>query len=273
MGTRGLVDIVDAAQRALITEPPTRIPHTIDPYAVLGVEPRATAADAHTAYRRLATLVHPDAGGTDELFRVVASAYQAITEPPRQVREQRRQHQYRHRPPERPPPPGPFRPRADPRRPEPAWRSWLDVVAAVSAVVVAAAGVAALVLHPGMRPAGPFLAVLGGPALLSLLRPVVSDGLRAVVRLRQRRPPADARAHPVDFLCECCLDAPVGRERGELLYGAYLAWCSARGAVATPPWVFVEELRAQGLLYVRPSAWEGGLWVGVQLRDGVRTSA
>jgi hypothetical protein len=267
-----LVDIVDAAQRALITEPPVRIPHTLDPYAILGLEPRATAADAHVAYRRLATLVHPDAGGTDELFRVVATAYRSLTEPRHNTRSRTR-HTYRHRPPERPPPPGPFRPRAAPRKPEPAWRSCLDVASAVSALVVAIAAVAFLVLHSAARPAGPFLAVAGTPALLSVLRPVVSDGLRAGVRLRQRRPKADSRAAPLDFLCECCLDAPVGRERDERLFGAYLAWCGDRGAVAVPPWVFVEELRAQGLLYIRQSAWEGGLWVGVQLRDGVRTSA
>ncbi len=76
-----------------------------------------------------------------------------------------------------------------------------------------------------------------------------------------------AAVEPERFLEATCLDAPVGRQREEQLYAAYVRWCHAghRG----PPvasWVFVERLRSLGLLLVKPTGWEEGLWVGIALR-------
>jgi len=49
---------------------------------VLGLEVGATEEQVKAAYRMLSKRVHPDAGGTDELFRRVNDAYETLTEAP-----------------------------------------------------------------------------------------------------------------------------------------------------------------------------------------------
>jgi DnaJ domain len=46
-----------------------------DPRAVLGLPPGATRDEAQRAFRRLAKLTHPDAGGESADFRAVARAW------------------------------------------------------------------------------------------------------------------------------------------------------------------------------------------------------
>ena len=99
----------------------------------------------------------------------------------------------------------------------------------------------------------------------SILRPSIEAVLRAGVVLLGSRVRVPAEVEPERFLEERCLDAPVGRQPDGELYDAYVRWCRTRGE-PVPPWVFVERLRALGLLLVRASAWDAGLWVGVVLR-------
>ncbi|MDQ3107851.1 MAG: J domain-containing protein, partial [Actinomycetota bacterium] len=98
-GTDELVRLVDAAAATLLGRP---VALHVDAYRVLGVAPGESPAKVHAAYRRLVRLVHPDLGGTDELFRVVASAHEALTSSRRRTRRP-------FRPPSPPPPPGPYR--------------------------------------------------------------------------------------------------------------------------------------------------------------------
>lgn len=49
---------------------------------VLGLKVGATEEQVKAAYRSLSKRVHPDAGGTDELFRRVNEAYERLTEAP-----------------------------------------------------------------------------------------------------------------------------------------------------------------------------------------------
>jgi DnaJ domain len=48
-------------------------------YDILDVSPSATTAEIRAAYRRLVTQVHPDAGGSKALFRLVQEAYEALS--------------------------------------------------------------------------------------------------------------------------------------------------------------------------------------------------
>ena len=58
---------------------------TDDLYAVLGVEPHASADDIVRAYRRLALTSHPDArpkdAGSSERFRALTHAYAVLSDP------------------------------------------------------------------------------------------------------------------------------------------------------------------------------------------------
>ncbi len=103
--------------------------------------------------------------------------------------------------------------------------------------------------------------LLTGP----VLQPALDGIRRATVVLLGARVRVAPEVEPERFLEETCLDAPVGRQREHELYRAYERWCVARGQPVAP-WVFVERLRALGLLYVRSSAWDSGLWVGITLR-------
>jgi hypothetical protein len=46
-----------------------------NPYTLLGIAPDATKRDIKNAYRRKARKLHPDAGGDDEAFKQLYSAY------------------------------------------------------------------------------------------------------------------------------------------------------------------------------------------------------
>lgn len=242
---------------------------TIDPHAVLGVPVGAPAGDVRAAYRRLARVVHPDVGGTDELFRVVGTAHDVLTGVPGVRRRKRPSRSYPPRgayppPPPPPPPRGPYRaPRPEDRRTPALWRSWLDLAQHVGTLVAAAAvGVVAFRLSP-LTGILALAAAIGFSA--PVLQPAYEGALRAGVVLlgsRVRIPPA---VDPERFLEETCLDAPVGRQREDQLYAAYLRWCRTRGEPVAS-WIFVERLRALGLLFIKSSSWDTGLWVGVSLR-------
>ena len=49
---------------------------------VLGLDAGVSLEEVRAAYRSLSKRVHPDAGGTDELFRRVNDAYERLTEGP-----------------------------------------------------------------------------------------------------------------------------------------------------------------------------------------------
>lgn len=59
----------------------------MNPHAVLGVRPDATAGEIRAAWRRAARATHPDQGGDAADFAVVASAYARVgqTTPPHHV--------------------------------------------------------------------------------------------------------------------------------------------------------------------------------------------
>lgn len=61
----------DAAPR-----PVTEVP--VDPHAVLGVAPHATADDIKAAFRRIALATHPDRGGDPEAFMRAKAAYDRL---------------------------------------------------------------------------------------------------------------------------------------------------------------------------------------------------
>lgn len=58
-----------------------------DPYVVLGVSRRASAAEIARAYRRAARASHPDSGGVGsaERFRAVTDAYDELRDPGRRA--------------------------------------------------------------------------------------------------------------------------------------------------------------------------------------------
>mmetsp|Transcript_4536 Transcript_4536/g.14189 ORF Transcript_4536/g.14189 Transcript_4536/m.14189 type:complete len:195 (-) Transcript_4536:980-1564(-) len=53
----------------------------MDPYAVLGVPPKASAAEIKKAYRKLALREHPDKGGCPERFKQINEAYATLSDP------------------------------------------------------------------------------------------------------------------------------------------------------------------------------------------------
>lgn len=238
----------------------------VDPYAVLGVRPGTPRDEVRGAFRRLARLVHPDRGGTDELFRIVDMSYDLVTDP---LARAQRQTGVRYRPPPPPPPPGPFRPRAaEERRYEAPWRSWTTIGTGVGVLAFGAALLAALFValaQAGNPAVAPFMAISTIAALIAA-RPAFRAIARAATRLRSRH--AFAAAADLDtFLVERCLDAPVGRERDEVLYLAYRRWCADHRRLPVSMLAFVEYLRSVGLLYVTASSWDSGVLVGVRLRD------
>ena len=259
-GTAGLVALVDAAKDVLTTgRGADRL--EVDPHRVLDVASDADGNAVRAAYRRIAQVAHPDHGGTDELFRVVITAYEVLTGVvPRHARRARPSWT---RPPP-PPPRGPY------RAPDPAarhavsrWRAWRDL--AQHAAPLAAAAlllVGASLLARGLAGVAAFVLCVW---FATVLRPSIEGALRAITVLRGSRLKVAAEVEPERFLEDRCLDAPVARQRDDLLYDAYVSWCRGRGE-AVPSWVFVERLRGLGLLYVKASAWDAGLWVGVRLR-------
>ncbi len=78
-------DIVEADEPA----PPTRRqykprspirlpPLNGNPYAVLGLDPRASISVVHAAWKALAKERHPDSGGNKERFQILEAAYSQI---------------------------------------------------------------------------------------------------------------------------------------------------------------------------------------------------
>lgn len=51
----------------------------MDPYQILGVTPGASEAEVKKAYRRLASIHHPDKGGDTKKFQEIQQAYDQIT--------------------------------------------------------------------------------------------------------------------------------------------------------------------------------------------------
>ena len=54
---------------------PGDVASMMDPYRVLGVSKTYTWDDLKDAYRRLSLQVHPDKGGSDELFNIVTTCF------------------------------------------------------------------------------------------------------------------------------------------------------------------------------------------------------
>ena len=50
-----------------------------NPYDMLGVKPDATPEQIKEAYRRLAPMHHPDAGGSDEAMARLSCAYAVLS--------------------------------------------------------------------------------------------------------------------------------------------------------------------------------------------------
>jgi hypothetical protein len=268
-GTDELARLVDAAA-AVLGGLDAWDELAVDPHAVLGVQQGAGDEDVRAAYRRVARVVHPDLGGTDELFRVIAAAHDLLTgaigPPPREgdiwrAWADRRTHAG---PPPPPKPRGPYRaPPADERHAVPTWRALRNLTGHVVALALGSLVlVAALQLNQWLG-----LLVLAIVVALSgvLARPAMDGMLRSAVVLLGTRVRVAADVEPERFLEDTCLDAPVGREREDVLYAAYVRWCARKGQPVAP-WVFVERLRTLGLLLVKPSSWDAGLWVGVVLR-------
>lgn len=51
----------------------------VEPHVVLEVAPEASLQEIHDAYRRQAKRFHPDSGGTDWAFRILAQAYEVLS--------------------------------------------------------------------------------------------------------------------------------------------------------------------------------------------------
>jgi hypothetical protein len=264
-GSAALAALVDAAADVVLAgADPAGLAAGLDPLRLLGVAPDASRDTIAAAYRRVARVAHPDGGGTDELFRVVEGARRDALEPP--LTRRRRASGPRWAPPPPPPPRGPYRaPPPDQRHVVATWRAVRDL-AFFGAVLAFAGFVVAGAFLLGTRP-GTVAAVVLVVAVVGrapFLRPAVDGALRAVIVLAGSRVRVPDAVAPERFLEHTCLDAPVGRVAEDVLYGAYVRWCGGRGRPVAP-WVFVERLRTLGLLLVKPSSWDPGLWVGITL--------
>lgn len=253
------------------------------PQRVLDVSSGTPAPRLKARYHEVARLCHPDLGGTDELFRVVGSAYEELagirtgrlrrttadSEGPRMrttwvgtdwssIRVER---------PPKPPPPGPYVAPPPERRIRPSrGRAALDLAFHLSVLVGTLGTVGGLL---ALRQWWAILpAVILVPRSRWPLRPFVHGAARALIRLRSGPARvADGTGSPITFLEQACLDAPVSRVPDDLLYDVYLAWCRSRGRTPVSSWAFVEQLRSLGLLYVKATTWDGAVWVGLKVRE------
>ena len=57
----------------------------VDYYEMLGVDRGASTADIKAAYRSLAKVMHPDAGGTTGTFTMLRQAYETLRDPVRRA--------------------------------------------------------------------------------------------------------------------------------------------------------------------------------------------
>jgi hypothetical protein len=265
-GSDALEALVDAAADVVLAgADPARLGEGLDPRRLLGGGPEATREAIAQAYRRTAQVTHPDRGGTDELFRLVEAARRDLLEPRRSRR--RPGEGARWRPPPPPPPRGPYRaPPPEERHVVPTWRALRDL--GFFAAVLGAGGLVVTGAFLLGSRAGVGALVVFGVALLvraPFVRPAVDGALRAVIVLAGTRVRVPEEVAPERFLEATCLDAPVGRVPEDVLYGAYVGWCGDGRGRPVAPWVFVERLRTLGLLLVKPSSWDPGLWVGITL--------
>jgi hypothetical protein len=267
-GSAELVRIVKLAHDAIATGWSTGMP-TVDPYLLFGLSAGATETEVKVAYRRLAARAHPDRGGTDELFRIVDSAYDAILHP--HVPSGPRADWIPREPWPGPRPERPYRPPPeDARFHAPGWRDWLMVLGHTGLLACwLGAGAVLVVLVRFLDVEDKLLPALLLPfwvvAFWMQGRIAASGLLRALARARSSYS-RQRGADPEAFLADQCLDSPVNREREDLLYEAYATWCRARGVRPLSRWVFIEKLRTLGLLHVQASAMEHGLFVGIRIR-------
>ena len=146
----------------------------VDYYELLGVSRDASPTEIRSAYRSLAKVMHPDAGGTAGTFRLLREAYETLADPERRDDyNDGDEHEDVH---EDEPPLRPTRRRADsgyvPRLPNfvPSSFDWWDTVPANGRTVLA-------------EPAGPGRTVVaaGGWALLLLVLVVVGPPVPLLV--------------------------------------------------------------------------------------------
>ena len=71
----------------------TKFAEKYDPYALLGVRSNADLSEIKRAYRKQAKKVHPDAGGSEEAFKLLATAYLSILESKKAERSNRMSYQ------------------------------------------------------------------------------------------------------------------------------------------------------------------------------------
>ena len=53
----------------------------VDYYELLEVKPGASQAEIKSAHRSLVKVLHPDAGGSQIMFRLVQEAYETLSDP------------------------------------------------------------------------------------------------------------------------------------------------------------------------------------------------
>jgi curved DNA-binding protein CbpA len=59
---------------------------TITFYSILGISESATLAEIKTAYREKTKLLHPDKGGSKELFQLINAAWQTLSDPDKRAK-------------------------------------------------------------------------------------------------------------------------------------------------------------------------------------------
>lgn len=57
----------------------------VDHYYILGIQPKASAAEIKAAYRRAALTHHPDRGGDDGAMKRINAAYEVVGDPDRRA--------------------------------------------------------------------------------------------------------------------------------------------------------------------------------------------